>query len=291
MRRKLSAGFSTLAASAVLLSACSAAQMEEFRAEMAAGPGSGTAVPTGGVTESVAKTQGVAIGQVVQGSIDRPGEQDDYRFSGAKGQEVVLQFLRMESPCSSYDMRMTAQLLNTTANAVLATQKGCPPERLEQSATQRVVLPETGDFIVRVHSPGDQDRGTYQFRLLPVNRMPETAATAVVAGQIVSETLEHQSDIDEFQYRGTAGEKIAVHLQGLGGGGPSFDEWLTLDVLAPDGTQVLGQARSHGQAVTIDEFHSEVISLPATGMYRFRVYGPTESAANQGPYRFVVRRP
>lgn len=273
----------------LLLGGCTAAELEQFRSNMTTPSESGPGIPSDGISEAAAKAQGVAIGQLVQGSLSRVGEQDEYRINGEAGQELMIYFQPLNGK-NLLQQRLT--LLNTTGNAELARVDAEGVHKsLQEAHSRTLTLKESGPHIIRVgtYFDADADRiGPYRFQIVPINPAPERLAPMVTPGQIVSgEALDHPGDYDVFTFQGRAGQKVMLHFQPLNGKG-LLQQKITLRGSANDA--VLAVVDATGTQQTLDEAHSPVVTLPETGTYRVRVETYFDADGERlGAYRFQVR--
>src|SRR5438093_357232 len=97
-------------------------------------------------------------------------------------------------------------------------------------STGRVMLPRTATYTVRVQGiDSDRAKGRYRVWLYPVNRVPESVASAIAVGDTVQgEAVEPPGDVDEFTFTGALGQQVAGFLQTFTG---SFGPCLQLDLL------------------------------------------------------------
>ena len=266
-------------AAGLLLSGCTAAELEQFRSDMSklSAPlsESGPSLPAGGVDEATAKAQRVQLGQMVQGRIGREKEEDEYRFAALKGQEFVVYLQAIGEQGHSTNLRM----LNDMGNATILTlgSYSRSSRSLEQDNTGLKTIPESAEFLIRVNG----DIGPYRFQIVPINPRPERVAAAVPLGQTAQgEAIDHPGDYDEFTFSGTRGQRIVVDLQNTSSEGASTN----LRVLSPAGNASLAHTSSYSRSSpTLDSSATNVIQLPESGTYKIRIDGDV------APYRFRVR--
>ena len=277
-------------AAGLLLSGCTAAELEQMRSDMsglsAPLPQTGPALPSGGISEAAARSQGVVVGQVVQGSLGQIGETDLYSFSGTKGQEVVV-----------YTQGLNGNKFGPMANLEFAsTPEGSPISEvffyakpyLEDTHTQPMLLRETGTYTIRVkgYSNSKADLGSYRFRILQVDRAPEKRASTFTIGEVVEgEKIDAIGDIDEFTFQGRKGQKIVVYTKGLNGN--NFGPMANLELLGRNGEKM--ESVFFYSMSYMEDKHSQPITLSDTGTYTVRIRPYSNSQGDLGPYRFQIR--
>ncbi len=141
----------------------------------------------------------IALGDTVAGeSIDRPGDVDEFTFSGNAGDEMNLAF---QSLPSSDVLR--ADIVSPGNQSIANAQTFSSDTTLYQSVTGTFTLPATGTYRVRVASPNSRSSnevGPYRFFLYRINRQPETRPATLALGDSVSgEAIDVAGDIDEFR--------------------------------------------------------------------------------------------
>jgi hypothetical protein len=128
--------------------------------------------------------------------------------------------------------------------------------------------------------------GAYTVALLPVVRAPETVSPAIALGDtITGESLNHQGDIDEFTFSGTAGAIVTAYLNTPGGFPGNA---AVLDVLEPGTGNVLGTVSSGNSAPNLTDQSTGAIVLPVTGVYTVRISQLSTHPTN-GQYVFMVQ--
>jgi len=239
----------------------------------------------------------MAQGDTVQReALDPPGDVDEFRFLGARSQEVAVflqTFTGSFGPCLTLDLLDQAGTLNETRLGNRVTSCGTPSTLTgDGRSTGRVILSRTGTYTVRVQGiDSDRAQGRYRLWLYPVNRAPESVASTIAVGDTVQgEALEPPGDVDELTFTGALGQQVAAFLQTFTG---SFGPCLQLDLLDQAGTAAetrLGsRVTSCGSPSTLDGQTSGPVTLPRAGTYTVRVQG-TDSNQAHGAYRFNVRQ-
>lgn len=116
--------------------------------------------------EDVPKAQKITLNSTVNGVILTPTDVDYYRFSGEKGQRVIVSCLT-----SSIDSKLPAQLQVYGASEQ-GKYLGFNKSYQNNDALLDVTLPETGDYVVRVCSFTYTQGGLDYFYRLTVSTAP-----------------------------------------------------------------------------------------------------------------------
>ncbi len=219
----------------------------------------------------------IAIGDAVDadqpaagaGTIETPGVQDIYSFSGTAGQRVFVDVQNL-SGLSQLNWRLEAPDGTEIFDNPLFTQDRGP-----------LTLPQTGSYrIVVGGEPGEDETGTYRFKLWNI---PAPQQFAIAIGDTVdvdqpasgAGTIETPGVQDIYSFSGTAGQSVFVDVQALSG-----LSQLNWRLEAPDGTVIFDEPffrQDRGP-----------FTLSQTGTYRIIVGGE----ANQdevGTYSFQLQ--
>ncbi len=139
----------------------------------------------------------IAIGDTVRDEINPIGDIDEFRFTGAAGQELNVFFQAMSVRLNDV-VYLDMPLLGGNPASV---QSAGTDTSLSEQATGRFTLPSPGPHLIRVHGadggPGG-DRSPYRVYLYPVDRRPEGAAANLVLGDSVTASIELPGDIDDY---------------------------------------------------------------------------------------------
>jgi RHS repeat-associated protein len=133
------------------------------------------------------------LGTEVNGSIAKPGEQDEYTFAGTVGQGLYLDSLGSSS-------NLTTKLISpsgTTVFDIPATNDRNP-----------FFLTETGTYRILVDASGAVT-GNYSFRLLDLGRMPTLSPNTTLTGNLSSPQA-----VSLYRLNATAGQKFSFSLSG-----------------------------------------------------------------------------
>jgi hypothetical protein len=152
-------------------------------------------------------------GPALTGTIDRPGDVDEFPFSGTAGQMVVIH----GSGGAAGALSLQAQVLNPAGEVIAAAGMSGPMTNYGR----RVTLPMTGTYTLRVAAPFYTllGMGPYTVGAYTVNPAPETVASTLTAGQTVTaERIDRPGDLDVFTFTGTPGSQAAVFLANGGAG-------------------------------------------------------------------------
>lgn len=159
-----------------LLGGCAATQ--QGLADLAAAANTSAAGAASGATlgEAAAKAQGFRAGQMVGGTISSPGEIDEFKLEGTKGQELVVYAsapARIQNEGSGWQSNFYFGIETPEGSPVgvpdkhglaFEISKGQP---LEESYSSTIRLPSTGTYTVRVGGRSPTARGPYRFVLRP----------------------------------------------------------------------------------------------------------------------------
>lgn len=264
-------------AAAFLLSACTAAELEQLRTQMQrVAPATAStlgASPSGGLSEAAARAEGVRVGQVVEGRITAVGESDEFTFVGTKGQELVL----YEQVESGY---LTGTIFDSSGFGGISRVTASPKQPLEASHTQVFTLPADDTYRLRFEASQSTLPTSYRFVIRPLVRAPEKIESAIRIAEVVSgETIDSFGDIDEFSFTGTKGDRVVAYAQVSTG-------YLKVEVRdAAKSGRVLDMTVSPGQP--LERSHSQPVTLPETGAYLVRVSG--SQGTYPQAYRFQIR--
>lgn len=269
-----------LAVSAVLMSACSAAEMEQFRADMtriAAPVASDEGGSAGGLSvgEAAARSTGVRTETIVNGRIGTTGEIDRYSFDGREGQYIVIYAHGIgEGAWNRGDLSLAS---TPEGPAIVNLPMNSFTPNLTDRSTDRVQLRETGTYTIRVNGiiPG-----AYRFLVREVDTRPEERSASIRLGEIVESTAEQYRDIDEFQFHGTKGQRLDIHTQGLGEG--AWNRGTLYLMLRPDAPPLANMSIIANPYLT-DRSHGP-ITLKETGTYTVRI-----DSSLAGKYRFQIK--
>ncbi len=229
-------------------------------------PGCAEAEPN----DDVQSAQPIALPQVVDGRIDRPGDVDAFRFEGRAGDEVVAEVLarRLNSPLDSL-LRLTdasGRVLEWNDDHMLTDGDLHPDMGLlthHADSYLRTRLPEDGTYCVQVSDTENHGSPAHAYRLRVGPPQPDFAlrmapsSLSVLAGRVVPFTVHalrkdgFEGDIELAVTDAPAG--FALSGGRIPGGHDSICMTLTAPREPPDrpvALQLEGRARIDGQAVS-----------------------------------------
>lgn len=172
------------------------------------------------------------IGDTVSGENLAPGtDVDEFSFTGRRGDELIAYLQAQDSTVGLIRLIITGPEIELGPVVLLSTATG---SELESLASFRFVIPQDGEYGVRISSPlnGGQIHyvGKYRFQLRKIDRRPESAAVAALIGDtLASEAIDYIGDIDEYTFFGRVDETYNVFIQRA-----TFEPGTGLEVEVPD---------------------------------------------------------
>jgi hypothetical protein len=218
----------------------------------------------------------VSIGDTVTGeSIDRPGDVDEFRFTGLSGEQLQV-FFNLVDPGGSKKLRL--DVIAAGGTTTVGTESvGLPGEyspAFQLGATGRFTMPTAGTYTLRVYGL-DVSVGAYTVELYHVDPAPEVAAAEVPLGVwVTGESLDRPGDVDTYTVDATSGQRLIMRVVAAPG--------------SPDGFYLLSEIpywqTSSGQ------YASHRYTIPETKTYPLRVVGDLlgQSEYGVGPYELMV---
>lgn len=204
-------------------------------------------------------------GQTVSEQLDMPADVDEYTFTAARG-DIVQWFFQMPAPGSG-----TFNVIDPATGQILSHGPGA------------FDVPRDGQYTVRIFD----GTGAYTLRMFRIDLRPEQVPAGITLDQTVQgESIQPAADLDYYEFTGTAGTEIAMHVQG------PLGHWLYL--LPAQGDEPLLRLlvlQSDGLYANT----SERFVLPYDGTYRVRMglHGTPHTGIDPeltGTYRFRVSR-
>src|SRR6266446_1628080 len=184
-------------------------------------------------------TNALTLGATVTGSLDEPGEEDRYTFTGTAGQRLYYDAL-------DYDFdAINVQLISPSGGIPFVNGNS-------DSDVGPFTLMETGTYTLLQKASGDYTND-YSFRLLDL-----AAAPAITYGVAVANTLNPQTSAQLYRINGTAGQRLGITNLGASSGNANWS------LVRPDNAQLLSDniQNNLGQ-----------VTLPTTGTYTLLVAG------------------
>ncbi len=233
---------------------------------------------------------------VTQEAIDAPGDWDQFTLTGTPGEELGLLFESSGTdpiyPWILVFNPLTGDSLGTTVGQGL---RFVGPFRVPALGQLGIAVYETPMTYFREcydATCGSAYRytGGYAFRVVRINRAPESAAADYTVGDTVrGEAIAKPGDLDEFTGTGTANEILIAGFRltapPVGSGfGLSLEivDPATGAVLTGQNTQVFGQQ--------FFEFPGFVVPASGSFLVRIRGTGLFGEDTTTAPYEFYVRR-
>jgi hypothetical protein len=136
-------------------------------------------------------------GGLVAGTLERPGDLDEYTFTGAAGQYVVMQIM---SPDTTFGA-MQVELMGPTGAQVKSVNTRFPRSPLLPGHySHRVQLEAAGTYTVRVSGfQSRYSRGNYSVEAYTVSDAPEHVPATIRVGEtITGEIIDRPGDLDIF---------------------------------------------------------------------------------------------
>lgn len=221
-------------------------------------------------------------GQAVEDDLHLQGDRDEYTFV-AEAEQFYTVFLKYPNESTS------AQVVDPATGTHLSGSGAHQQEALRDGRAGRFEAPNSGPLRVTVAGRAMRTESgepqPYQLEVFRVDPAPEEVPSRISIGQVVEgESTYPISDIDEFEFEGTAGQIVVVQAEALSG---SF-----VDLLLPDG-DTLARVFSFRTEPGLERHASPRITLPADATYRVRVWYDHEESRHPGPagsgsYRFQV---
>jgi hypothetical protein len=228
-------------------------------------------------------------------AIDSPGDWDEYTVTAAPGQDlgVIVHSTRTDFvyPWVRIFDRTTGDSLGLTP---VYGDRFTGPFRVPASGEVGIAVYEPGGGFFRFCADATCGTafpfvGVYDFRVVPINRAPESVPAAYTVGDTVrGETISPIGDIDEFTSTGTPGEQLTLFDRLTTTS--SLDSAIVMEVIDPASGQSMG---SYGAAVFGSTFFPvAAFTVPASGTFivRAHVYGKDGLGVGTTSYDFFVQR-
>jgi RHS repeat-associated protein len=199
----------------------------------------------------------INLGQVVSGSIDVPGEEDHYTFSGTAGQRLFFDVQQNSS------FTLGFSLLRPDGSVLLV------PSNADRDV---FVLPISGTYTAVAGDLGGgflDATGSYRFQIFDV---PPILVRPITFAQVVSGAIAVPGQEDHYTFTASAGQKVYFDVRSNPSGRLAFT------VRRPDGTDLYSRLSADQGPFTI----------PATGTYRVVVADNGIFPDATGNYEFAV---
>ena len=251
--------------------------------------------PLGVAPEHVASA--LVLGDsVTTEAIDSPGDWDEYTVTAAPGQDlgVIVHSTRTDFvyPWVRIFDRPTGDTLGLTP---VYGDRFTGPFRVPASGEVGIAVYEPGGGFFRFCYDATCGGvfpfvGVYDFRVVPINRAPESVPTAYTVGDTVrGETISPVGDIDEFTSSGIPGEQLTLFDRLTATS--SLDSAIVLEVIDPGtGTSLVGSNTAVFGGSTF--FSVGWFTVPASGTFivRAHIYGKDGFGVGTTSYDFFVKR-
>ena len=235
---------------------------------------------------------------VTNESIDTPGDWDEFTLTSTPGQDlnVIFQGNPAMNGYAQIRVRDRASGDSLAANVGQGTRI-VGPFRVPASGQVTITVFQDASFVRFCYDATCGGIlslvGPYAFRVVPLNRAPETAPAAVTVGDTVrGEELTPIGDLDEFTTSATPGDNLTVHARLLANTVPTGGI-IWLDVLDPaTGTVLSTGSGLVGGSPTSPFYGLASVVVPASGsvLARFRGYSYWGDEVATAPFEFFVKR-
>ncbi len=164
----------------------------------------------------------LAPGRLVSRSINHPLQKDQFTFEGARGHIVEL---AVSGTPRQQGFRPFVQVIAPSGTVV---------DRFYAGNNRRLVLRENGNYLVQVHDNDLSQTGTYVIGLESL-KPSSPNASRLVPGGLVSRSINHPLQKDQFVIRGVSGNIVELAVSGT----PRQQGFRPfVQVIAPSGTVV-----------------------------------------------------
>ncbi len=205
----------------------------------------------------------IAYGETAAGDLAVAGEADEFTFTGAAGDAVLI---RLAEGVTILEPQITLQ---RPGGAVLQTVWDYSLAEVVQAS-----LPVSGTYTIRVSDNGNEDTGSYSLHVQ--NLKNPVGAVAIAYGQVQGDALTARAQTRSHRLTAAAGDVIIARLAETG-----TDFYPSLRIY--DATGALVTSAVGGSVVEIAG-----VTLPAAGQYTLMVLDYNGNAF--GPYNLHVQR-
>lgn len=208
----------------------------------------------------------IAPGETVRGSIDEPGEVDQFSFFAEAGSVVTIS---LEAVGDTLDPLLRLQ--GPDQNEVATDDDGGG----DSNALIQHTVTESGVYFVCAESFIAQSTGRYELAMEMATPGPDVEGGAIADSATVDGRIDRPEDIDEFTFEAVAGDEIVIAMRAQD---VTIDPYLEL--FGPGGELVISADDSDGRHAIIE------ISAPSGGGYR--VAAQSYSQETSGTYRLTL---
>jgi hypothetical protein len=252
--------------------------------------------PLGAAPEHVSSAL-VPGDSVTTEAIDSPGDWDEYTVTASPGQEIGVIVHSTRTDFLYPYLRIFDRVTGDSLVTALYGEHFVGPFR----------VPASGEVGIAVYQPDGFFRfcsdatcggyfrfvGGYAFRVIPINRAPESVPAAYTVGDTVrGEAIFPAGDIDEFTSSGTPGDTLRPWWRLMANPIPPPGSGITLQVVDPATGAVLVGWGASVIASTTEYFSPGPFVVPPAGAYLIRVHGGGlfGDELETAPYEFFVKR-
>jgi len=230
-------------------------------------------------------------------AIDSPGDWDEYTVTASPGQEVGVIVHSTRTDFLYPYLRIFDRVTGDSLVTALYGDHLVGPFR----------VPASGEVGIAVYQPDGFFRfcsdatcggyfrfvGAYAFRVIPINRAPESVPGLYTLGDTVrGEAIFPAGDIDEFTSSGTPGDTLRPWWRLTANPIPPPGSGISLQVVDPATGAVLVGWGASVIASTTEYFSPGPFVVPPAGTYLIRVHGGGlfGDELETAPYEFFVKR-
>ena len=231
-------------------------------------------------------------------SIDTPGDWDEFTLTATAGQDINVLFQGNPAMNGYAQIRVRDGATgDSLAGNVGQGARIVGPFRVPPSGQVTIAVYQDAPFVRFCYDANCGGiltlAGPYAFRVMTLNRAPETAPAAVAVGDTVrGEDLAPIGDLDEFTTSATPGDHLSLNARLLATTVPAGGI-IWLDVLDPaTGTVLSTGSGLFGGSPTSPFYGLASVVVPSSGsvLFRFRGYSYWGDELATAPYEFFVQR-
>jgi uncharacterized protein YdeI (BOF family) len=204
------------------------------------------------------------------GKLEQAGTEDHYVFSGNAGQIIFFESIRHDE---AFGGSLRWQLIRPNGQTVFSS--------FFSNAQGRTVLPEAGDYRIRIFTDGTQSawKGSYSFTTrgdVSDHQIAIRVGDIVSDGQPVSGAgrIETPGSQDVYTFEARAGQIVIFESLNQA---PAFQNNLRWQLIRPSGQPIFSSFFSNPQGRTF---------LPEEGTYRIRIFTDGTNPNWTGEYSF-----
>ena len=228
-------------------------------------------------------------------SIDPPGDWDEFTVTAPSGLEIYLIF--RGASVAYPQIQLTDPVTGDSLAANVGQgQRVVGPVRVGASDQVAIAVYQPAYFVRFCYDATCGGIFTlvtpYAFRVLSLNRAPETAPPAFAVGDTVGgEEITPVGDIDEFTTSATPGASLTVHARLLGDPTPAGGIIRLVVLDAATGTVLHSGSGLIGGGPSSSFFPLAAFAAPPSGSLRiqFRGYNQWGDEVATAPYEFFVK--